>query len=100
MICNYANFINWHLSRELNILLLNLWVLLNCIMTLLYYVIYGELWIHLVELCCPSVPGNTEFMRELINTYGTIARVWIGPHLGVLLAEAKYVEVSELTLAL
>ena len=54
----------------------------------------------LVELCCLSEPGNAEFCVELVNTYGTISRVWIGPHLSVILAEAKYVEVSELTLAL
>jgi hypothetical protein len=31
--------------------------------------------------------------------YGTIARLWIGPYLGVILTEAKYVEVSKAVLA-
>ena len=99
MFCNYANFINWHLGRGLNILLLNLWILHNCIMTLLYCVIYGELWLQLVELCCLYETGNMEFLKELINTYGAITRFWIGPYLAVVLTEAKYLEVSVVDLA-
>jgi len=68
-------------------------------MTLLYCVIYGELWVQLVELCCLYETGNIEFVRELTNTYGTIARVWVGPYLAVALTEAKYVEVSKVELA-
>jgi len=39
-------------------------------------------------------------VEELVFKYGPIARVWVGPYLGVLLTDAKYVEVSELALAL
>jgi hypothetical protein len=81
-------------------LFLDLWVLHNCVITLDYYIIYGEWWLQLVELCCLSEPGNVEFVLDIPNTYGTIARVWIGPHLAVVLAEAKYVEVSKVALAL
>jgi len=35
-------------------------------------------------------------LQEFVLKYGTIAKMWIGPYLGVLLTEAKYVEVSEL----
>jgi len=69
-------------------------------MTLLYCVIYGELWLQLVELCCLYETGNMEFLRELINTYGTIARFLIGPYLAVVLREEKYLEVSEVDLTL
>jgi hypothetical protein len=100
VISNNANFINYRLGRKLNILLLNLWTLLNCIMTLLYCFIYGELWLQLVELCCLSEPGNVQFMIDLNKTYGAIARVWIGPYLAVILTEPKYVEVSKVVLAL
>jgi len=34
-----------------------------------------------------------------IPKYGPIARVCVGPHLGVVLSEAKYVEVSDLASA-
>jgi len=34
-------------------------------------------------------------MEALIQKHGTIARLWIGPHLSVVLAETKYVEVSK-----
>jgi hypothetical protein len=61
---------------------------------------YGELWLQLVEMFCLSESGNVKFLMEFINTYGTIARVWIGPYLAVALTEAKYVEVSEVALAL
>jgi len=37
-------------------------------------------------------------LRDLSNTYGTIARVWFGPYLSVVLTEAKYVEVSKVAL--
>jgi len=100
VICNYANFFYWLVSRDWNVMLLNLWVIRNYILTLLHYVIDGELWCSWLKLCCLSEPGNVEFWQELINTYGTISRVWIGPNLAVFLAEAKYVEVSKLALAL
>jgi len=67
---------------------------------LLYYFIYGERLLQLVERCCISSPGHVEFLLDLPNTYGTIARVWIGPYLVVVLTEAKYVEVSKVALAL
>jgi hypothetical protein len=57
-------------------------------------------WLQLVELCFLSEPGNIEFLRELVTRYGSIARVWIGPYLGVALTEANYVEVSKLALVL
>ena len=72
----------------------------NYVLTLLYYVIYGELWVQLVELYCLSEPGYVDFTEGLINKYGPIVRVWAGPYLGVVLTEAKYVEVSKLALAL
>jgi len=56
--------------------------------------------LQLVELCCLSETGNIKFLRELINTYGSIARMWIGPYLAVVLTEAKYLEVSKVSLAL
>jgi len=100
VIFNNANIINCRMARKLYILLLNLWTLLNCIMTLLYYFIYGERWLQLVKLCCLSEPGNVEFFINLSRTYGPIARVWIGPYLAVILTEPKYVEVSMVALAL
>ena len=100
MICNYAKFINWLLSCLLIILLFNLWVIRNYVLTLLYCVIYGELWVQLVELYCLSEPGYVDFVDALINKYGPIVKLWIGPHLGVLLTETKYVEVSKLALTL
>jgi len=39
-------------------------------------------------------------MEELTHKYGTIGRVWVGPYLTVFVAEAKYVEVSNLALAI
>jgi len=96
----YAKFINWPLSCLLIILLLNLWVIRNYVLTLLYCVIYGELWVQLVELYCLSEPGYVDFMEGLIHNYGPIVRAWAGPYLGVVLTEAKYVEVSKLALAL
>ena len=100
MNCNYVTFINWPLSCLLIILLFNFWVIRNYVLTLLYYVIYGELWVQLVELYCLSEPGYIDFMEGLIHNYGPIARVCFGPYLGVVLTEAKYVEVSKLALAL
>jgi hypothetical protein len=38
-------------------------------------------------------------MEGFIHKYGSIARLWIGPYVGVALTEAKYVEVSKLVLA-
>jgi hypothetical protein len=61
---------------------------------------YGELWLQLVELFCLSEPGYHDSVEGIIQKYGTIARVWLGPYLFVGLAEAKYVEVSKLALAL
>jgi hypothetical protein len=66
------------------------------ILTLLYYVAYGEMWVQLVELCCLSEPGYHEYLKALIEKHGTIARLWVGPYLGVFLTEAKYLEVSKL----
>ena len=62
--------------------------------------IYEELWVQLFELCCLSAPGNHAYIEALIHKHGTIARMWVGPHLVVVLAETKYVEVSNLALAL
>jgi len=70
------------------------------ILILLYYVIYGELRLQLVEIFCLSEPDYHVYVEELMHKYRSIARVWIGPLLIVALAEAKYVEVSEVTLAL
>jgi len=100
VICNYAKFINWLLSCLLIILLFNLWVIRNYVVTLLYYVIYGELWGQLVELYCLSDPEYTVVVEKLAHKYGPIFRVRVGPYLGVILTEAKYVEVSKLALAL
>jgi len=36
----------------------------------------------------------------LTRTYGPIARVWVGPVLGVVLADPKYIEVSRFNTAL
>jgi hypothetical protein len=87
-------------SRDRNILLLNFLVLHNCIMSLSYCVIYGELWLQLVEMCCLSEPGYHHYLEGVMHKYGTIMRVWVGPHLFVALTEPKYVEVSKLALAL
>jgi len=81
-------------------LLFNLWVIRNYVVTLLYCVIYAEMWVQLVELFCLSEPGYVEFFEGLILQYGTILRLWMGPYLGVILTEAKYAEVSKLALAL
>ena len=54
----------------------------------------------LFELCCLSETGMHAYMEALIHKHGTIVRLWVGPHLGVVLAETKYVEVSNLALAL
>ena len=70
------------------------------ILILLYYVIYGELWLQLVEIFCLSELGYHVYLKGWMHKYGTIAKVWIGPLLLVGLADAKYVEVSEVTLAL
>ena len=56
--------------------------------------------VQLVDLCCLSEPGYVDFILEYIHKYGTISRLWIGPYLSVTLTEAKYVEVSEVPLAL
>jgi len=100
VICNYAKFINWPLSCLRNILLYNLWLIRNYVLTLLYCVIYGELWVQLVELYCLSEPGYVDLTVELIRKYGPIFRIWVGPYLAVVLTEAKYVEMSKLALAL
>ena len=47
-----------------------------------------------------SEPGYHEYMETLTHRHGTIARLWIGPHLTVFLGETKYVEVSMMALAL
>jgi hypothetical protein len=39
-------------------------------------------------------------VKGIINKYGSIVRVWVGPLLIVGLADAKYVEVSKVALAL
>ena len=54
----------------------------------------------LVDLCCLSEPGYVDFVLGLIRKYGTIARVWVGPSLAVVLTDAKYLEVSKLALSL
>jgi hypothetical protein len=65
-----------------------------------YTVLLMEKCVQLFELCCLSEPGYVDFLVEYIQKYGTIARLWIGPYVGVMLTEAKYVEVSEVPLAL
>jgi hypothetical protein len=80
--------------------LFNLWVIRNYVLTLLYCVIYGELWVQLVELYCLSEPGYVDCLGGILQKYGTITRVWVGPHLGVILTEPKYLEVSKLALSL
>jgi hypothetical protein len=55
--------------------------------------------VQLVELCCLSEPGFQEYEKAVVDKYGCIARVWIGPYLDVLLTNAKYMEVSKLTVA-
>ena len=79
--------------------MLNVWLLHNYVLIGLYCVIYGELWLQLVELCCLSELGYQEFVEGFLHKYGTIARVWIGPYLAVVLTEAKYLEVSKVVLA-
>jgi len=56
--------------------------------------------LQLLELFCLSEPGYHDYVEELMHKYGTIVRVWAGSYLIVGLAEAKYVEVSEVALAL
>ena len=56
--------------------------------------------LQLLELFCLSEPGYHDYVEELMHKYGTIVRVWAGSYLLVGLAEAKYVEVSEVALAL
>ena len=61
-----------------------------------------NLWrtvVQLVEIYCLSEPGYHHYMEGIMQKYGPIARLWIGPYLGVFLAEAKYVEVSEVAVA-
>jgi len=41
-----------------------------------------------------SEPGYHEFVEGFVHKYGSIARLWFGPYLNVVLTEAKYVEVS------
>ena len=53
----------------------------------------------MVELCCLYEPGYIDFLERLNEKHGTIARVWVGPYLAVILTEPKYVEVSKLALA-
>jgi len=55
--------------------------------------------VQLVEIYCLSEPGFHDLMEGIMHKYGPIARLWIGPYLGVFLAEAKYVEVSEVAVA-
>ena len=54
----------------------------------------------LVDLCCLSESGYVDFLEGIVLKYGSIARVWVGPYLGVILTDASYVEVSKLALAL
>ena len=54
----------------------------------------------LIEIFFLSEPGYHDYVEGVINKYGSIAKVWVGPYLVVGLAEAKYVEVSKVTLAL
>ena len=97
--CNYANFISWHVGRALNILLVNWWLLNNCILHWKIWLISEELWVQHVELCCMSEPGYHAYVEELTHKHGTIAGLWISPHLTLVVAEAMYVEVSNLALA-
>jgi hypothetical protein len=48
----------------------------------------------LVEIFCLSEPGYHDYLEALMQKYGSIARVWIGPLLVVAVADAKCVEVS------
>jgi hypothetical protein len=52
----------------------------------------------MVEMFCLSEPGYHDYMEILTHKYGSIARFWNGPYLGVILTEAKYVEVSKVAL--
>ena len=52
------------------------------------------------ELCCLSEPGYVDVLEEYVHKYGSITRMWIGPYLAVFLSDAKYVEVSKLSLDL
>ena len=72
-----------------------LWVIINYVLTLLYCVIYGEMWVHLVDLYCLFEPGYVDCFVGILHKYGSITRMWVGPNLGVILTEAKYVEVSK-----
>ena len=54
----------------------------------------------LFEMFCLSVLGLHDLVETLTNKYGTIATLWIGSYLCVVLTEAKYVEVSMVALAL
>jgi hypothetical protein len=56
--------------------------------------------VQLVELCCLSEPGYVDYFEGKILKYGSIARLWIGPYLAVILTDAKYVEVRKLALAI
>ena len=53
-----------------------------------------------VEMCCLSEPEYHAYVEALTHKHGTIVRVWNGSHLSVVVAEAKYVEVSNLALAI
>jgi hypothetical protein len=57
----------------------------------------GCSWLNCVV--CLSEPGYHEHLKEFTDKHGPIARLWIGPYLCVTLADAKYVEVSKLTVA-
>ena len=71
-------------------------VIRNYVLTLLYCVIYGELWVQLVELYCLSEPGYADRFEGIIRKCGTIVTVWVGPYLAVVLTHANCVEVSKL----
>ena len=44
-------------------------------MTYLYYVIYGEMWLQLVEMFCLSEPGYYYLVEGILHKYGTIVRL-------------------------
>ena len=56
--------------------------------------------VQFVEVCCLSEPGYVDCTFEFMRKYENIWRIWIGPYLLVVLTEAKYVEVSKLSLHL
>jgi len=62
--------------------------------------IYEELWVQHFELFCLSEPGHHAYVEALTHKHGTIVRLWTGSHLSVVVTEAKYVEVSNLALAI